>query len=303
MTGAPGSPAVGYYGKLPSRGDFLTQRLAAAFVEPWDEWLQACLVESKAALGEAWLDAYLSAPLWRFMLPAGVAGGSAMIGMMMASVDRAGRYFPLTLAAALPADPVLAQCFACNGWFAQLEKAALHALDEGVALEDFDAGVAALAPPPETPQSAPEDWGDGATHVSLVRDELDPLAPLAAFAAGSIYDGRAVFWTLGSPRVAPAALLLAGLPPAKRFAGMLDDTPGGTAAPPAAPAGEADAALAAAAPGSEPEWPPAEFPPPEFPPPEFPPPEFPPSESPPGASPPAPHQAASSSPPPPDKPA
>ena len=31
MTAAPGSPAVGYYGKLPSRGDFITQRLAAAF--------------------------------------------------------------------------------------------------------------------------------------------------------------------------------------------------------------------------------------------------------------------------------
>jgi type VI secretion system protein ImpM len=272
MTGAPGSPAVGYYGKLPSRGDFITQRLPATFVEPWDEWLQKSLVESKAALGEAWLDAYLSAPLWRFMLPAGVAGGNAMIGMMMASVDRAGRYFPLTLAASLPGDPALAQCFACNGWFAQLEKAALHALDEGVALEDFEAGVAALGGPPASPPPVSEDWGDGATHVSLARDELDPIAPFAAFAAGSLYDGRTVFWTSGSARVAPAALLLAGLPPAKRFAGMLDDTPGGTPAEAAQAGTEPDPAAASAAaaaalpPGPEPEWPPAEFPPPEFPP-------------------------------------
>lgn len=265
MTEQPGSPAVGYYGKLPSRGDFITQRLAATFVDAWDDWLQAGLVESKAVLGEAWLDAYLSAPLWRFILPAGVAGSGAMIGMMMPSVDRAGRYFPLTLAANLPGDPALSQCFTCSAWFAQLEKAALHALDEGVALEEFEAGVAALAAPPAALPPLSEDWGDGATRVTLPRDELDPMAPFAAFAAASIYDGRTVFWTLGSPRVAPAALLLAGLPPAKRFAGMLDDTPGGA---PATAAAAPDAEVSAASPPAEPavEWPPAEFPPPEFPP-------------------------------------
>jgi hypothetical protein len=44
------------------------------------------------------------------------------------SVDRAGRYFPLTLAASLPGEPALAQCFACNAWFAQIEKAAQAAM-------------------------------------------------------------------------------------------------------------------------------------------------------------------------------
>lgn len=279
MTGHPGSPAVpavGYYGKLPSRGDFLTHRLAAAFVTAWDDWLQASLVASKAALGEGWLDAYLSAPLWRFLLPAGVAGPNAMIGMMMPSVDRAGRYFPLTLAATLPGEPALGRCFACSSWFARLEKAALHALDDGVALEEFEAGVAALAAPPADPAPAAADWAAGATRVVLARDELDPMAPFAAFAAGSIHDGRCVFWTLGSPRVAPAVLLLGGLPPADHFVGMLDDAPGqGTSAP------EAGSAATAVAAASAPEFPPPEFPPPEFPSPEFPPPEFPPPEFPP----------------------
>jgi type VI secretion system protein ImpM len=191
------------------------------------------------------------------------------MGMLMPSVDRAGRYFPLTLAAPVPGEPALSHCFSCSAWFAQLEKAALHALDEGVALEEFEAGVAALGAPPPPFAVQTEEWGDGAMRVTLQRDEFDPTAPFAAFAAGSIYDGRTVFWTLGSPRVAPAALLLAGLPPAGRFAGMLDDTPGGTPAA-AAPAPDAEpAAPAQAAP--EPDWPPAEFPPPEFPPPDFPP--------------------------------
>jgi type VI secretion system protein ImpM len=291
MSEQPGSPAVGYYGKLPSRGDFITQRLAAGFVDAWDAWLQAGLVESKAALGEAWLDAYLSAPLWRFLLPAGVAGGSAMMGMLMPSVDRAGRYFPLTLASTVPGEPALSYCFSCSAWFAQLEKAALHALDEGVALEEFESGVAALGSPPPAVAAQTEDWGEGATRVTLQRDEFDPTAPFAAFAAAAIYDGRTVFWTLGSPRVAPSVLLLAGLPPAKRFASMLDDTPGGTPQPAAAP--DATPAAAQAAP-PPPDWPPAEFPPPEFPPPDFPPPEFPPAEFP---------EAGPLPPPPSDKPA
>jgi len=293
MSGQRGAAAVGYDGKLPSGGEFISQRLAAAVVEAWDEWLQAGLVESKAALGEAWLDAYLSAPLWRFLLPAGVAGDKAMVGMMMPSVDRAGRYFPLTLAVSLPADPALGYCFTCAGWFAQLERAALHALDEGVALEEFESGVAGLGPPPAAAMPLSEDWGDGATRVTLPRDEADPMAPFAAFAAAAIYDGRTVFWTLGSPRVAPAILLLSGLPPAARFAGMLDDTPGGTrtaaepgAGPDAPPGAAGPGAAAGMATAPEPEWPPPEFPPPEFPPPEFPPPEFPPPEFPPADPPP-----------------
>ncbi len=95
------SPAleVGFYGKLPSHGDFLRRRVSDAFVGVWDGWLQECLTASRASLGDRWLDIYLTSPVWRFACAAGVCGRSPVIGVMAPSVDRVGRYFPLTLVA------------------------------------------------------------------------------------------------------------------------------------------------------------------------------------------------------------
>ena len=62
---------VGFFGKLPSHGDFLRRRVSDAFVDAWDAWLRECLAASRAALGERWLDVYLTSPAWRFVCAAG----------------------------------------------------------------------------------------------------------------------------------------------------------------------------------------------------------------------------------------
>ena len=48
------------------------------------------------------MPAYLEAPVWRFALPPGMCGERAVLGLMLPSVDKAGRYFPLTFAALHP---------------------------------------------------------------------------------------------------------------------------------------------------------------------------------------------------------
>ena len=67
-------------------------------------WLRECLAASRAALGERWLDLYLTSPAWRFVCAAGRLRPAPVIGLMVPSVDRVGRYFPLTLVAELPDD-------------------------------------------------------------------------------------------------------------------------------------------------------------------------------------------------------
>ncbi len=98
----PGGMAVGFYGKLPARGDFVRAGLPRDFTDRWDDWLQSVIAGSRALMGEAWLPAFLEAPVWRFALPPGMCGERAALGLMLPSVDKAGRYFPLTFAA-LPA--------------------------------------------------------------------------------------------------------------------------------------------------------------------------------------------------------
>ncbi|MEO0915058.1 MAG: type VI secretion system-associated protein TagF, partial [Pseudomonadota bacterium] len=110
--------AVGYYGKVPSHGDFVTNGLDRGFVELLDIWLQRSIQDSKAHLGSRWLDAFLVTPVWRFAFAPGVCGAAGAIGLIMPSVDRVGRYFPLVLTAQLPGpiNPVVSEIFN-HPWF------------------------------------------------------------------------------------------------------------------------------------------------------------------------------------------
>lgn len=122
--------AVGLFGKLPAYGDFLQRELPAEFVDAWDNWLQRVIVGSREQLGEQWLPSYLSSPIWRFALAEDVAGGSAWCGILMPSVDRVGRYFPLAIAGQWPRGISLFHlALAAEGWLHELEAIALDALE------------------------------------------------------------------------------------------------------------------------------------------------------------------------------
>jgi len=141
----------GAFGKMPSLGDFLRMDLPQGFVDPWDRWLQEGMLAARATLGEGWQDCYFSAPIWRFTLSPGLAGAAAMQGVMMMSVDRVGRQFPMTLASPLGdlQAPVLAHLQATSG-FAALEAVALDALEDTMTRDVLQARLAAIALPAAT---------------------------------------------------------------------------------------------------------------------------------------------------------
>jgi type VI secretion system protein ImpM len=94
--------ATGFFGKLPARGDFVRAGLPEDFVAAWDAWSRSALTASRAALGDAWEPAWMEAPIWRFLLPAGACGAQAVLGVWLPSMDRVGRHFPFALCALAP---------------------------------------------------------------------------------------------------------------------------------------------------------------------------------------------------------
>ena len=227
MTEESPSSIPGWYGKLPSLGDFASRRLPVEFVKAWDTWLQDVLQASREALGEAWFDAYLTMPIWRFVLLPGLVTQSGWAGVLMPSVDRVGRHFPLTVAVELPSHEVAAHAvFEGAGWFAGLEDAALAVLDPTRSVDDLDEALAHCALP-APPAAAPE---------AAIRP-LRALPSVEAF--GSIAEGealrawsestgwRALWWTRG--RVDGDSLMLgcAGLPAAEEFGWLLESRPRG----------------------------------------------------------------------------
>ncbi len=127
--------AAGWHGKLPGVSDFASRRLDARFIDLWDGWISAGLARMRADEPERWIDAYLASPTWRFLVPpnffpAPLSAG-AWAGVVMPSVDRVGRYYPLTLTVTLDQVPQTADVQArlwC--WLQSLQDTALRALDE-----------------------------------------------------------------------------------------------------------------------------------------------------------------------------
>lgn len=140
--------SVGWFGKVPSVGDFVRRGLPEEFVSTWDDWLQRAVTAGRQVQG-ARFDAALQAfPTWRFLIAPGVIGPPAWCGVMQASADRVGRTFPFTLAQPLvqPAGHV------CDTeWLErQLEafaRVAVSALDPS-SLARFEGLAATLDAPP-----------------------------------------------------------------------------------------------------------------------------------------------------------
>ena len=213
MTGA----APGFFGKLRSHGDFVGRRLPPAMRDPFDAWLQAALLHSQRDLGAAWLPVWLNSPLWRFVLAPGVCGEQAWSGVMMPSVDRVGRCFPMVLAAPGAEAPALAGCMTQHdAWFARLEDIALSSLDDGFSLDAFDAALLAL---PGVPPARAAAVDGPPVHAAQV-------AALAACAlpalAGAALDGASAWWGTGSGQVSPSLAICPGLPAPALFSAMLD---------------------------------------------------------------------------------
>src|ERR1700727_962353 len=126
---------VGFFGKLPSHGDFVRRRVADDFVAGWDAWLQSCLAQSRETLGDEWLDTYLTSPVWRFALAPAVCGCAAVARVLVARVARVGWEFPLTVVWPTPAN--LSTLEIAVRYRAGFEHAE-HLLLDSLAAEDFD---------------------------------------------------------------------------------------------------------------------------------------------------------------------
>jgi type VI secretion system protein ImpM len=195
------TPTVGFYGKLPCRGDFLQRRTPAEFVDSWDGWLRECLTESRLQLQECWLETYLTSPVWRFVLARGACGANSCAGVLLPSVDQVGRYFPLTVVAhwEVAVFP-RATLHSRESWFDSAQALGIDALEAAsLDLDEFDRSVAALAARLD-PTEEPFLW---------LRELERAPQPMS------------LWWTYGSNDSDPTMLCMNGLPDPESFTAML----------------------------------------------------------------------------------
>ncbi|MBS0522959.1 MAG: type VI secretion system-associated protein TagF [Proteobacteria bacterium] len=193
MPALPPGACVGLFGKLPARGDFVRENLPRDFTDAWDAWWLRGLAYTQLRPREEWCAAWLEAPVWRFLLPPGLCGRNGVLGLWLPSVDKAGRYYPLTIAAAASDDwaPYAGRMTdALTAW----EQAGRDTLEHD------------LAP---------------AELLLRIQDAFaasDPRGPSMDFAPA-----QATWWTEGGPRVVPRVEGGSALPEGIRFAALIDD--------------------------------------------------------------------------------
>ncbi len=223
----------GYFGKVPLTGDFIRNGLAETFLRPWDAWLQTAIDRSRTDLGQDWLKYYLTSPVWRFAISGDICGPHPAVGVMMPSVDKVGRYFPLSLAAVVPAHVRPAIVAATEGdWYWKAECAILASLEEAFEISVLDAAVRDIGLPDGCltpgvgvgqadngarygPDSLRIDLGGGDDLQLAYPDMLDRTLAWTL-------NPYSLWWTMGSEEVDPVFLACRGLPTADRFAAFLD---------------------------------------------------------------------------------
>jgi type VI secretion system protein ImpM len=226
----------GWYGKMANLGDFASRRLPSRFIVPWDDWLQRALAGSRAVLGQSWLDTYLTSPLWRFLLMPGVFGNSAWSGVIMPSVDRVGRYFPLSIAIELPHIPFSeTQLDRLSDWLDEMENAALATLELRFTPEDFDHRLGTHCLPDFAPNNqvlamlqqrlAARLSLSSAPPCTLTLPEFDDFSQLLAGAGTQrLWQsavGKSLWWSQNRDGASPALVCCDGLPAPDDFAILL----------------------------------------------------------------------------------
>lgn len=216
----------GLFGKLGAKRDFIALATPRSFLEAWEPWMQSSLSASRHQMGERWQQAFLTAPVWRFWLGAGICGTTA-IGAIMSSLDGMGRYYPLTLHAIADAGFPIAppDIETQDEWFGEAESFLLSTLAHDAAFDDVSQRLDGLAIPRTLSRAASDrnivSLGDD--MAAIATGGTDFATPMSALRAASpeVYGAASFWWTAGGGDFPALALSCRGLPDPYRYSTLL----------------------------------------------------------------------------------
>jgi len=211
---AQGTAHIGFLGKHPAFGDFISAGLDPVWAAAFEDWLTGMLAQMRCDKSEAWESFYDTARPLRFWLGGHVLGkGGSCRGVILVSRDKVGRRYPFVLVQANapdtppPLDPD-------QSFFEQAEVFGASALNMSPETADalLPAGDDVSGEGPITGQLwalNPSSDVAGLLHDTATADHIRAAAP------------RSYWWCAGQAEVGSSMVSTAGLPDAAACAWVL----------------------------------------------------------------------------------
>lgn len=231
---------LGCFGKIRNCGDFISRHMPHAIEQNFTQWLEAGLTETKERFQQQWLEYFLTSPVWNFILD-DPDSRQMIVGTMMPSMDKVGRYYPLTVLQTVNHDGDLD-----IGLLDEVETLMLSTLDKNVEQEQFVQALDQLNEDSESKNGAKGQlqgyipfsqlravfnnndqaikeivgklWPDQNRLISTAKEVLN----LYTHESETSGKPSSIWWTKGSEHMRPTVLLCQGFPPIAGIHATLD---------------------------------------------------------------------------------
>lgn len=183
---ADAASMIGWYGKMPSTGDFVSRRLTRPTINEVDRWCEVGMLALREGAPDTWQNSYAAAPTWNALVPARVIAPHACLVAVAASTDRVGRRFPVCVVAS-PPPGALAHIASLGEYGEAMSTLVEQSTHAAIGIDEFDARLAALAAryfDDRATGASGDDSDIGAVLGELAIDAADLVTvPLGAHAA------------------------------------------------------------------------------------------------------------------------
>ena len=219
---------LGFYGKLPTYGDFIQKRLPQDFINPWHQWLQSGLLAAREHEPKDWLAYYLNCPAWCFVLSAGICGSQPVAGVTIPSVDKVGRYFNFTMASMLPGDTEPCSFASTrHQWLADIKSLALEILDQDMDQQSIEESITSQSLELSYSPGYQATFENGADQLRVVYPESTRISEQLPGLLHKLilreHNRYGLWWHRGASQVSSQLVACAEMPSAKAYLGLLMD--------------------------------------------------------------------------------
>ncbi|MDR1063944.1 MAG: type VI secretion system-associated protein TagF [Azoarcus sp.] len=215
---------MGWFGKLPSVGDFVGRGMPPPVQAAVHAWMSSGIAALVRTWSEEWRDAYLVSPVWHFAINAGIWGKPALIGCVAPSIDKVGRCSPLMVLRSFDESGVREVLPPESRWQYRVDAAIRRIVGERIAVEGVNGLLAQLMARESEQASAAagnilDELGIGDSAAGVRKAWFSwPDLPALFGERGS----RSFWWAEPSPRLPPRQLIHRGVPDEDLFCLLMD---------------------------------------------------------------------------------